>query len=97
MTSPKEATLNTVTVYGALMTEANIVEETGSYALIMSCNTRGCLKSTASRLSVTMHVFPVESHAALDATSILAFFGRWIPGSRFACPRMTGKGVSWRT
>ncbi len=29
---------------------------------------------------------PVESHAALDATSILAFFGRWIPGSS---PRMT--------
>ncbi|WP_294343196.1 calcium-binding protein [Prosthecochloris sp.] len=35
MTSPEGATLGTVTVYGALMTEANIVEETGSYALIM--------------------------------------------------------------
>ncbi|WP_294344796.1 hypothetical protein [Prosthecochloris sp.] len=47
---------------------------------------RGFLKSTASRLSVTMQTFPIESHAALDAASITTFFGRWIPGSS---PRMT--------
>ena len=46
---------------------------------------QGCLKSTVSRLSVAMHKFPAESHAALDAASILTFIGRWIPGSS---PRM---------
>ena len=33
-----------------------------------------------------MHTFQAESHAALDAASILTFIGRWIPGSS---PRMT--------
>ena len=35
MSSAEGDTLGTVTVYGSLMTEANIIEETGNYALIM--------------------------------------------------------------
>ena len=35
MSSPEGDPFGTVTVYGTLMTEANIVEETGNYALIM--------------------------------------------------------------
>ena len=35
MSSAEGDTLGTVTVYGSLMTEANIIEATGNYALIM--------------------------------------------------------------
>ncbi|UZJ39248.1 MULTISPECIES: hypothetical protein [Prosthecochloris] len=43
-------------------------------------------KEADPRQSVTMHTFQAESHAALDAASILTFFAKWILGSS---PRMT--------
>ncbi|WP_294343224.1 hypothetical protein [Prosthecochloris sp.] len=41
------------------------------------------------KLDVKWHPIPHESHAALDAASMVAFIERWIHGSS---PRMTGRG-----